>query len=270
MVSRGSASLGIATRPIFGVPREFRGLFSSMYFFVSQPSAVNVTVNQLNQLLGSHYRGAPQGTQFLKPANAYRLGSLLFQSSGDIAVLGDGVVDQVVIDRGGNQPPVVSDYVIGSKPAYGSSVGKEFGDPEIRRQAHKRRNESHRVTLDAVAGAAKSAHLDYKKTQYADLVILPSASENATLIEVKSLESDDVKQTRAALAQLYFYKFIHAELYPHTQLAAVFSRRPVHSTHSLIEFLEECGIAVAWLEGDQFIGGSGRFSAVSWMCTKSS
>ena len=179
-------------------------------FFVSAPTSVKVSVSQLNQLLGSHYRGAPQGTQFLKDSKAQILRVVLFQAKGDLDLLGDKVNDEI-LSRGGDQTPKPSPYEKNKKPAYGSGDGK-VTDPEVRRQNHERRNEAHRATLDSVADATDAVSVGYEKTQYADLVVIPKDSENVTAHHEKiwkSLEKVTTTSRRAQRsARLYFYKLL--------------------------------------------------------------
>ena len=68
-------------------------------------------------------------------------------------------------------------------------------------------------------------------------------------------KNDPVAQTRAALSQLYHYRFVYREDLSAPALLAVFGRRPAGLGGDLVRFLDECAIAVfAREDGDTFEG----------------
>jgi hypothetical protein len=122
-------------------------------------------------------------------------------------------------------------------------------DTEAWRQALERRKQSHKFVLDRIAEAAREADLCFAETSHIDLVV-----NGHLIIEVKSLLADDVTQVRAAIGQLYYYKFVYRQRYPNAALMAAFSRKPRshQSDTDLLDFLRECGIVPCWWGGSGF------------------
>jgi hypothetical protein len=120
------------------------------------------------------------------------------------------------------------------------------------------RSASHEQLLERVAARAVGRAVE--SSALLDLVV-----DRRVMIEIKSVMGDAVMQARAALAQLYHYRFVYREMLPEALLLAVFGSRPVDGTTDLAAFLESFGIGAAWAEGSGF-GGTPRARAVApWL-----
>ena len=124
-------------------------------------------------------------------------------------------------------------------------------------ESRDRRNLKHQELVDLIAAAADATGLKADETSYVDLWI-----GDDTIIEVKSLEHDDVKRARTALTQLLHYRYLYRDELPaSTKLVAAFSRRPLGSKNELLDFLTSNSIAVVWPDEAGFRGSPGATSA---------
>jgi hypothetical protein len=156
--------------------------------------------------------------------------------------------------------PERRNYHIGKSLQKSTTETQQF-DQESWHQARDRRTAQHRVLTDLVAAAAKAADKKFGETNYIDLWV-----DDDVIIEVKSLANDDVKQARAALAQLLHYRHLYRdELPPNPKLVAVFSRRPVGTKNELMEYLTSNGIVAVWPAGEGFTGSSDAASELPWL-----
>jgi hypothetical protein len=159
------------------------------------------------------------------------------------------------------EPPARRKYTVGRAIDWSHGDLKPI-DQEGWRVALERRSDEHRSLTDMVAVLAENAGFECDETGYADLWI-----GHDVLIEVKTLLTDDVTQTRAALAQLLHYRHIYRnELPDNAVLVAVFSRRPAGPQDDLVAFLLHNGIVAAWPEHGQFVGSTGSALRIPWLC----
>lgn len=127
-------------------------------------------------------------------------------------------------------------------------------------QKQERRNEMHESLADQVADLANNARLPTARSDYIDLLV-----DSKIMIEVKTIQDDTIRQSRAALAQLYHYRFEYRETLIQPTLAAIFNARPTHTGKDLSDFLESCGIAVAWKSNDGFDGTESSRRSLPWI-----
>jgi hypothetical protein len=120
------------------------------------------------------------------------------------------------------------------------------------------RSASHEALLERVAALAAGRVVESS-------ILLDLVVDGRILIEVKSVMSDAVTQVRAALAQLYHYRFVYRKALPNPELLAVFGNRPLDGTTDLAEFLESCGVGTAWVEGGAFYGRSRARTIAPWL-----
>ena len=122
----------------------------------------------------------------------------------------------------------------------------------------ERRSAKHEELLRTVAARAQGHLLE--RSLSIDLVV-----DRNIIVEIKSLEEDPVAQTRAALAQLYHYRFAYREELPQSRLLAVFGGRPADGRTDLVDFLESCGIGVARPHGSKFDGNQVARITAPWL-----
>ncbi|MBV8581171.1 MAG: DUF3578 domain-containing protein [Candidatus Eremiobacteraeota bacterium] len=160
-------------------------------------------------------------------------------------------------DRGNDSSPAPERTYIRGRQAQSLTAAPSDVDLEAWRQALERRTRSHRLLLDRVAAAAEAAFLPYRQTTHIDLLV-----DRRFIVEAKSLRGDDTAQSRAALAQLYYYKFIYRERYFNPELLAVFDAEPAGN---LAIFLLKCGIHVLWATESGFTGPEQSRNAIRWL-----
>jgi hypothetical protein len=114
-------------------------------------------------------------------------------------------------------------------------------DPLARLKALDRRREGHGSLCDVVANIARESGMRCEDSKYIDLLI-----DGHILVEVKTLEDDDLKQIRGAVSQLLYYKFVYEQEFFNPVLVAVFSRRPALPVGDAVTFLRQCGIEALW------------------------
>ena len=162
-------------------------------------------------------------------------------------------------DRGtgsDSQPGGKRAYIIGRKRQPSGRNRKDV-DLEAWRQAQERRQTSHQILLDAIALHARHHKREFSDTKHIDLIV-----DDKFLIEAKSLRGDDRAQVRAALAQLYDYRFLYRSTFESPILVAIFDAMP---SGDLGPFLYECGIHVLWKTPVGFSGLPDSLDAVEWM-----
>jgi hypothetical protein len=131
-------------------------------------------------------------------------------------------------------------------------------DLEARRQALERRNVAHFRLVRMVADRALAFKLDCCCTEYAD-VLVPGC-----IFEMKSISGDEVDQVRAAIGQLYHYRFLHRTWvgYEHSRLYAVFDA-PIEG--GLADYLAEIAIGVIWARGEGFEASARVRGELPWL-----
>jgi hypothetical protein len=122
----------------------------------------------------------------------------------------------------------------------------------------EQRSRAHEKLLANVVEAAKG-HTT-KSSLLVDLLV-----NERILIEIKSLEDDALIQVRAALAQLYHYRFVYRHDLRSPDMLAVFGKPPIVRGDDLSLFLDECDIGVAWAT-DRGFDGTPRARAIApWL-----
>jgi hypothetical protein len=131
-------------------------------------------------------------------------------------------------------------------------------DLEARRVALERRNKAHHALVRALTDRAIKAGLDCCCSEYAD-VLIPG-----NIFEMKSVSNDEVDQVRAAIGQLYHYRFLHRSWsgYEHSRLYAVFDA-PIDG--DLVNYLDEIAIGVIWTRGENFEASPRVRSELAWL-----
>lgn len=133
------------------------------------------------------------------------------------------------------------------------TTGEYASDPEARRQAHERSNTLHHALVLAMKRRALDAGLRVTRTRYADALVRTPAF--GAIFEMKTVREDRrnlIRQVRAAIAQLYHYRFLHRKTrgFEHgTHLYAVFNAT---IPTELVSFLREIGIGTIWLTNAKF------------------
>jgi hypothetical protein len=156
------------------------------------------------------------------------------------AVLAPGGPASLVDDGEKDEPPDESS--IPDQAPKAPTAGEYASDPEARRQALERRNISHHALVLAVKSHAASAGLRVSRTRYADALVRTPAF--GAIFEMKSIRDDKgdlTRQVRAAIAQLYHYRFLHRKTkgFEHgVHLYAVFNAAV---PAELVGFLREIG-----------------------------
>ena len=152
-------------------------------------------------------------------------------------------------------PPRERQFTIGRRPSKSGPLSEI--DVEAQRQALERRIDAHAELLDDIARAARDAGLRYCETSYIDLVV-----GRKLIIEAKSVDEDAVAQVRAALGQLYYYRFHYRNKYPKATLVAAFNRR---IDYTLRAFLQSCGIVPVWQHYGRFESDRPVPKQLSWL-----
>lgn len=149
--------------------------------------------------------------------------------------------------------------------------GDHVYDPEARRQANARRVARHHALVVAVAEKATSAGLVPTQSRYADVLVRTDTF--GAILEVKTVnhsgqsgsQSDLIAQLRAAIAQLYHYRFIHriSPGFEHdVKLFAVFD---AVLPPDLTAFLREIGIGTIWFTDGRFQGEAEALEQLPWL-----
>lgn len=166
-------------------------------------------------------------------------------------------------------PPVSSElpkrrkYQIGKVVEWTSDAPKPM-DQEAWHQVIERRAAEHRALTDLIAASAEAANKSYAETAYIDLWV-----GDDVIVEVKSLKNGDVKQARAALAQLLHYRhFYRDELIKEPILVAGFSRRPLGTKDELVDLLTANGVFAIWPCEGGFTGSPGTAALLPWLCSE--
>lgn len=147
-------------------------------------------------------------------------------------------------------------YEIGKTPKLPSKTPSDV-DVVAWQQALERRRTSHQRLLDSVAESAQTAGLHYRETAHIDLVV-----SRKFIVEAKSINGDAVDQARAALAQLYHYRFTYRLRYLSPELVAVFDKT---IPDDLAQFLRDCNVRVFNKSGDSFDSSDADHKVVPWL-----
>jgi hypothetical protein len=94
----------------------------------------------------------------------------------------------------------------------------------------ERRTRAHEELVATIAQRAVVAEIEPVESSVVDLFI-----ERRLIVEVKTITQDAVAQTRSALSQLYYYRFLYRNVAPAAKLLAVFSSMPtVHGRRDYV------------------------------------
>ena len=129
-----------------------------------------------------------------------------------------------------------------------SSIPNQFETDKLAQLvANDRRKGAHEMLVRQLKKVATANNFCAFRTKYIDIVTYwPDAKHAAVIIEVKSLEGDDADQARAALGQLFLYRFLHEQNYGKAGLIAAFTARPSYKGKDLVDFFAESGVGVIW------------------------
>jgi len=236
-------------------------IFELMYF-TAKPQVVEITLDRFNEITGDHFRRMPQNAYIVRSqekANRIR-DELALQLSGLSGMLqtapnAESLLADIVAPT--NAPPVRT-YVPRSAEAW-QTDGKR-ADAFTMLKNHERRTQAHQDLLTEV-WARRPKGSTGEESDLIDLLI-----NGKTFIEIKSISGDELRQVRAALAQLYHYRFVYRRDYPQPDLLAVFEQKPIHKGEDLTEFLSSCGIASAWKIGTKSFEGTPEARAIApWL-----
>jgi hypothetical protein len=101
---------------------------------------------------------------------------------------------------------------------------------------------------------------------WVSFILIDLLLDREVFVEIKSIANDELRQVRAALAQLYHYRFVYRREYSQPKLLAIFGTKPVHKREDLTVFLTACGIASAWkTERGAFDGTFEAKKVVPWL-----
>lgn len=146
-------------------------------------------------------------------------------------------------------------------------AGDHAHDPEARRQANARRVASHHALVLALTSKAVEASLEVVQTRYADALI--RMGPFGAIFEMKTVKqegrTDLIHQLRAAIAQLYHYRFIHRRSpgFEHSvRLYAVFDATV---PEDLVGFLHEINIGAIWYVDGRFHGNPDTVEQLPWL-----
>jgi hypothetical protein len=205
----------------------------------------------------------PQKAYIIGPEKANRIrNELSLQLRGLSAILktapnADGLLTDIVAPL--NAPPIRT-YV--PRPVEAWQTDGKHSDPFTMLKNHERRTQAHQDLLNEV-WAKRPNGVVAEESDLIDLLI-----ESHVFIEVKSISRDELRQARAALAQLYHYRFVYRQEYPDPALLAVFGEKPVHNGEDLTSFLTSCGIASTWkTHEDSFDGTNAARELLPWLFT---
>ncbi len=151
-----------------------------------------------------------------------------------------------------HQPPALSDWTASARAPL--SIPSQPIDVISWMMRIERRSTEHETLVRRVA--SKAAGHKVEASQLLDLIVDR---------HVKSLGDDPVNQVRAALAQLYHYRFVYRDQIPSAKLLAVFGFRPSHHGTDLVSFLDGCDIGVAWIHGQAFEGTLAARQSAPWL-----
>jgi hypothetical protein len=229
---------------IWGIRRHHRHgddkIFELLYFS-TKPEIVDISLDRFNELTGDHFRRMPQNAYIIGQKKADHIrDELSAQLRGLPTILktapnADRVLTDIIAPV--DAPPLRT-YVPRAFEAW-QTDGKR-SDPFTMLKNHERRTQAHQDLLNDVWAKRPNA-LVAEESDLIDLLI-----DSHVFIEIKSISRDELRQVRAALAQLYHYRFVYRRKHPNPDLLAIFGERPVHQGEDLTEFLTSCGIASAW------------------------
>lgn len=167
------------------------------------------------------------------------------------------LTSSAAVARGGFETPIIRE--IPDTAPTPSTKKPTSTDAEARRQEIERRIASHHSLLIQFKKRATAAGFSCVCDQYADALC------DGNIFEIKTIETDAVAQVRAAVGQLYHYKFIHRNLdgFEHARLFAVFD---ADISPSLKIFLrDEARIGAIFFIGGKIEGDHSLKKDLPWL-----
>jgi hypothetical protein len=235
-------------------------IFELMYF-TAKPQLVEISLDRFNEITGYHLRRMPQNAYIIDPELANRIrDELAMQLGGLSAILktapnAESLLTDIIAPT---NAPQVRTYVPRDAEAW-QTDGKR-ADAFTMLKNHERRMRAHQDLLNEVWQRRPDGMVG-EESDLIDLLL-----DRDVFVEIKSIANDELRQVRAALAQLYHYRFVYRREYPQPKLLAVFEAKPVHQGEDLTIFLSSCGIASAWkTEQGMFDGTAEARKAVPWL-----
>lgn len=153
------------------------------------------------------------------------------------------------------------------EPPRPPQAGDHLYDPEARRQATARRVAGHHTLLVALTAKARHSGLAATQTRYADALIRSEGF--GAIFEIKTVKrgsrTDLIHQLRAAIAQLYHYRFIHRTLHGFEHNVKLYAVFDVPVPEDLSSFLSEINISAIWFTNDTFHGDAAARSQLPWL-----
>jgi hypothetical protein len=226
--------------------------------FLSEPAPISVPRDLFNDLLSYEFDRSPQGTFILDPERALKLRRQIDRVSSTSI---DSVSDLITVALQAN--PESGEEFLGellfgehTAPAFKPFDEDSFAEdtPWDIRAGHadykamlkklERRSRAHNKIVYSLADKYRNEGRKVQFSNYVDLLL-----DKNVVIEVKTISAKPVNQVRAALAQLYHYRFAYRQALPNAKLVAVFSRNLDDSNSGLREFLNDCGVGTAWFNG---------------------
>jgi hypothetical protein len=113
-------------------------------------------------------------------------------------------------------------------------------------QKLERRSKQHNAIVSSIAKLFGGGGRSVEYSDFIDLLV-----DGRIIIELKTVLQNPVKQVRAALDQLYYYRFAYRNQIKAPKLVAVFSARFRSRMRNLPSFLNDCGIGTAWMSGQE-------------------
>ncbi|MBV8423980.1 MAG: hypothetical protein JO349_02220 [Candidatus Eremiobacteraeota bacterium] len=153
------------------------------------------------------------------------------------------------------------------EPPRPPKAGEHAHDPEARRQANARRVVRHHALVVALTTRAVEAGLEVVQTKYADALI--RTGPFGAIFEMKTVKensrTDLIHQLRAAIAQLYHYRFIHRRSPGFEHNAKLYAVFDATVPEDLLEFLREINIGAIWRTDEQFHGDDETTKELPWL-----
>ena len=201
-------------------------------FFLTQPSPISVPRDLFNDLLAYNYDRSPQGTFILDGDRAIKLRRHISRLiSTDV----DSISDLITVTAQAH--PELGKTLL-NELLYGEDVAPviRLFEPSLHLEAQpwdirpggvdystmlkklERRNAAHNEIVLAMAVDFGSKGRKVAFSDYIDLLV-----DGNIILEVKTIVGNPVRQVRAALAQLYHYRFAYRAEIVNAKLIAVFS-----------------------------------------------
>jgi hypothetical protein len=230
-------------------------------YFSARPQIVELSLEQFNGLTGYHLRRMPQNAYIIDADRANRIRDALAIQLSDLAAIletapnGEGLLEDIIAPI--SAPPI---RPYSPTPQKEWTTDGKWADPFTMLKNRERRSQAHQSLLDEV-WSKRTEGVTAEESDLVDLLL-----NGQIFVEIKSVLDDVLRQVRAALAQLYHYRFVYRHDYPSPILLAIFGEKPIHRGEDLSDFLTACGIASAWKsEVGSFEGTPEARTTLPWL-----